>query len=85
METRISHLADYATSRDYKLLSELAMTSSVICILGTDVARTFYRKNKYGEWFGIGCRDVCYVDAVGVDELIQQCVENQVQFLMPPI
>ena len=81
----------YEKSTDYKLLVELARKQSVVCIADyhgrydyRDVAQTVWYEYRNGEEvFAINARGIDYVHVIGVDDFIDQCVKQNIEFLLP--
>lgn len=81
--------ASYKTSKDYALLSELAKTQSVICIVdyqedSRDVARAMYSTLHDGqeEW-NVSARGTCYVMAWSLVKFIARCEAINLEFIVP--
>jgi hypothetical protein len=86
-------LADYAGSKDYRHLVELARKASIICIVdydvrdvGTfrDVGRTQYSLHHEEEVFQVGARGIGYIHAFGAAEFVALCEHRNVEFIPVP-
>ncbi len=84
----VKDIVSYKTSTDYYQLWELARKQSVICLVGVgdesfDIARTVFSECDNG--IEISCRGLGYIDAHTLVVFVEQCVNNNVRFVVPEL
>lgn len=83
----IFQLEQYKGSRDYARLAELAMTTSVICLIDyqdcRDVAHTLYQDGGDLKSWQVSARGQSYISAFDTEQFIRRCEALNVEFLEP--
>jgi hypothetical protein len=84
----VHQIGDYAGSREYARLAELAKRYSVICIVKNgstrDVAKTLYSSHAAGEMWQVSARGTGYVWTDSKDDFVRQCEQVDLEFIEPP-
>lgn len=85
----IFQLTDYAGSRDYDRLAELAKAGSLICMVDyqdcRDVAHTIYQSfGPNEESWTVSARGTSYVWAQNKADFIARCARANLEFIEPP-
>jgi hypothetical protein len=90
----VRDITGYGTSKDYKALFKIVRSQSIICLVdfdshagsvggghcSRDVARSIYTDDGLIQ---ISARGTCYVWAKDVDDFVQQCEKQQLEWVVP--
>jgi hypothetical protein len=83
----VHQIANYATSRDYRRLAELAQQYSIICIVdrdGThDVGQTLFSSSMSEKHWQVSSPGRCYVRASDIDDFVRRCQQVNLEFIVP--